>query len=85
MCAADYRGVLRGSLLGHLIFQAAGLDLLVADPRTGVPPHHVMWEGDQGQTGWFIHGYQSLWIPQTPLGPTQQARLVEALFTATRN
>lgn len=66
-------------------FKQQGLDLLVADPRTGVPPHHVMWEGDQGQTGWFIHGYQSLWIPQTLLCPTQQAKLVEALFTATRN
>lgn len=66
-------------------FKQQGLDLFVADPRTGAPPHHVLWEGDQGQTGWFIHGYQSLWLPQTLLAPTQQANLVEALFTATRN
>lgn len=66
-------------------FKQQGLDLFVADPRTGAPPHHVLWEGDQGQTGWFIHGYQSLWIPQTLLDPAQQGTLVEALFTATRN
>ena len=66
-------------------FKQQGLDLFVADPRTGAPPHHVLWEGDQGQTGWFIHGYQSLWLPQTLLAPTQQANVVEALFTATRN
>ncbi|CBA16802.1 FAD-binding oxidoreductase [Xanthomonas albilineans] len=67
-------------------FKQQGLGrFFMADPRNGAPPHHVLWKGNQEETGWFIHGYQSLWIPQALLEPAQQATLVEALFTATRS
>ena len=59
--------------------------IMVADDRPGTPPHHVVWEGDQGQVGWFIHSYQSAWIPASLLRKDQQSLLVEALFACTRH
>ncbi len=59
--------------------------LMVADDRRGAPAHHTLWAGDQEQVGWFIHGYQSAWMPAALLQPGQQARLVDALFAASRH
>jgi FAD/FMN-containing dehydrogenase len=59
--------------------------LIVADGRPGAPRDHVLWAGDQGQVGWFIHGYDSAWIPASLLEASAQARLVDAMFTATRH
>ncbi len=57
---------------------------LVGDGRPAAPPHHFVWAGDEGQAGWFIHGYRSAFLPQGLLAEDQQPRLVEALFAATR-
>jgi FAD/FMN-containing dehydrogenase len=57
---------------------------LVGDVRPATPPHHFVWADDEGQAGWFIHGYQSAFLPQSLLADDQQPRLVDALFAATR-
>ena len=59
--------------------------LMVADGRPGTPADHVVWEGDRGQVGWFIHGYQSAWIPASLLQEDRQSLLVDALFACTRH
>jgi FAD/FMN-containing dehydrogenase len=56
--------------------------LLASDERAGASPDHVVWAGDKEQAGWFIHGYQSAWMPQSLLG---QSPLVDALFAASRH
>ncbi len=58
--------------------------LMVADDRTGAPRDHVLWAGDQGQVGWFIHAYQSVWLPATLLASGAQTRLADALFAASQ-
>jgi FAD/FMN-containing dehydrogenase len=58
---------------------------MIADSRPGAPRDHVLWAGDQGQVGQFIHGYGSAWLPQSLLGNSQQATLVDALFAASRH
>ncbi|MDB6164049.1 MAG: FAD/FMN-dependent dehydrogenase [Xanthomonadaceae bacterium] len=58
---------------------------MVADDRPGAPRHHVVWKGDQDQVGWFIHAYQSAWIPASLLHKDRQSRLVDALFACTRH
>ena len=57
----------------------------VDDDRPGAPRNHVLWAGDQGQVGWFIHGYKSAWLPASLLRKKQQARLADALFACTRH
>ncbi|MEW5304458.1 MAG: hypothetical protein WDW36_007068 [Sanguina aurantia] len=59
--------------------------MMVADGRPGAPRDHVLWAGDQGQVGWFIHGYDSAWMPESLLGIGAQAHLVDTLFAATRH
>jgi FAD/FMN-containing dehydrogenase len=57
----------------------------VDDDRPGAPRNHVLWAGDQGQVGWFIHGFKSAWLPASLLRKKQQARLADALFACTRH
>jgi FAD/FMN-containing dehydrogenase len=59
--------------------------LMVDDDRDGAPRNHVLWAGDQGQVGWFIHSYKSAWMPTSLLQADQQSRLVDALFACTRH
>ena len=58
---------------------------LVRDPRGGAPPHHAWWDGDQGQVGAYLHGYDSLWLPAVLLREDAGERLVQALFAASRH
>jgi hypothetical protein len=59
--------------------------VIVSDNRPGAPRDHILWAGDQSQAGWFIHGYQSAWLPARLLQPQRQAQLVEALFAASQH
>lgn len=59
--------------------------VMVSDERPGAPTHHAAWGGDLGQVGWFIHGYQSAWLPQSLLQADQQAKLVDALYECKRD
>jgi FAD/FMN-containing dehydrogenase len=55
------------------------------DDREGAPPSHMVWAGDRGQVGWYIHAYQSVWLPGNLLATDQQVRLVKALFEASQH
>jgi FAD/FMN-containing dehydrogenase len=56
--------------------------IMARDGRAGTPAHHVVWEGDRGQAGWYIHGYESAWLPAALLEEGAQARLVDSLCAA---
>lgn len=59
--------------------------LVIRDERPDAPPHHILWKGDLEQAGWFIHGYQSAWLPAALLQPDRQAELAEAIFSGSRH
>jgi hypothetical protein len=40
--------------------------------------------GDGGQVAWTIYGYESLWLPTSPLEDDSQERLTNALFAGSR-
>jgi FAD/FMN-containing dehydrogenase len=63
-------------------FQKHAPGLTTMDARAGASPDHHFWTGDGEQAGWFIHGYQSAWLPSGLLAPQQQALLVDALCAA---
>jgi Berberine and berberine like/FAD binding domain len=54
------------------------------DPRHGSPVADIWYTGDGGQAGWFIHGYESAWLPASMLGEDRRGRLNEMLFSASR-
>ena len=58
--------------------------VMVADDRPGAPKHHAYWAMNVEETGWFLHGYQSAWLPASLLRGERQAALVDALFDAAR-
>ncbi|HUH95486.1 MAG TPA: FAD-binding oxidoreductase [Casimicrobiaceae bacterium] len=62
-----------------------GSRAMVSDPRPGAPAHHAWWSGDQDQVYAFLHGYESIWLPAALLAEDRQARLVNALFDASRH
>jgi FAD/FMN-containing dehydrogenase len=58
--------------------------VMVADDRPGAPKHHTYWAMNVEEAGWFLHGYQSAWLPASLLREDRQAALVDALFDAAR-
>lgn len=53
------------------------------DDRPGADPNNMWWTGDAAQVGWFLHGYESAWLPASLL--QQQESLADALFAASRH
>ncbi len=55
------------------------------DERSGSAPSDVWWSGDGGQVGWYIWGYESLWLPASLLASDSRMRLADALFAGSRH
>jgi FAD/FMN-containing dehydrogenase len=58
--------------------------VMIADERPGAPKHHAYWSTNVGEAGWFLHGYQSAWLPASLLHRDRGRALVDALFDAAR-
>jgi FAD/FMN-containing dehydrogenase len=56
----------------------------VFDNRPGSGASNWWWKGDGGQVGWFIWGFESLWLPASLLENDAQQRLADALFANSR-
>src|SRR5215469_16682784 len=67
-------------VLGHIHRQP----IFMIDDRPGAGPNNVWWMGDAGQVGWFIWGFESLWLPASLLEDNAQERLATALFASSR-
>jgi len=63
-------------------FREHAPDVVVADAREGAPRNHVLWKGDQGQVGWYIHGYASAWMPSRFLDDAERDTLAAAICEA---
>jgi FAD/FMN-containing dehydrogenase len=55
------------------------------DNRPGASPNHFWWTGDAAQVGSFWYAYQSTWLPASLLQQSDQSRLVDAWFAASRH
>ncbi|MBV8916399.1 MAG: BBE domain-containing protein, partial [Acetobacteraceae bacterium] len=58
---------------------------ITRDPRPGAPPGDIWWAGNQGEVGFFLHGYESAWLPAHLLSEAERSRLDAALFAASRH
>jgi len=59
--------------------------VVVGDDRPGAPEGNVLWAGNVGEAGVFMHGYQSAWLPVALLRADARPRLGEAIFAASRH
>jgi len=73
-----------GALVARQWWQFDDRGSLICDPRAGVPKHHGWWKGDADQVGFFITGFDSVWLPASLLEEKERGRLVEALFSSSR-
>jgi FAD/FMN-containing dehydrogenase len=74
----------------HFFWDAAFLkqnlpQVVIADNRPGAPDDAVFWAGNLGEAGWYIHNYESVWMPRALLVDGNDRRLVEAMFAASRH
>jgi hypothetical protein len=72
------------AVLDDVLVHLAKEPVFRADDRPGAGPNSFWWSGDAGQVGWFIWGFQSLWMPESLLHDDAQQRLADALFAASR-
>jgi FAD/FMN-containing dehydrogenase len=59
-------------------------DIILKDDRPDAPESNVFWRTNLDEAGWFLHGYESTWMPAALIEPARQPQLVEALFAASR-
>jgi FAD/FMN-containing dehydrogenase len=59
--------------------------LVAMDDRPQAPSENVYWAGDQQQSGQFLFGYHSAWLPISLLPENKQDILSDAIFAASRN
>ena len=59
--------------------------VILRDERRDAPDDNVFWAGNLEETGWFLHAYQSTWLPAALLAPDRQASLVDALYASSRH
>lgn len=89
----DYRVVQGPNVIavpGRHFWDAAWLkrnapQAVLSDDRPGAPADNVFWSGNLGEAGWFVHGYESAWLPAALLEPQRQGALLDALFAASRH
>jgi FAD/FMN-containing dehydrogenase len=65
--------------------RASGSTAVVFDDRPDAEPTHAWWSGDQEQVSAFIHGYESLWLPESLLRGGARASLASALVAASHH
>ena len=77
-------GSLLTGLLDYSLVHLIPQPVLNFDDRPGAEPNNAWWKGDGGQVGWFIWGFQSLWLPASLLEAGAQQHLADALFASSR-
>ena len=59
--------------------------MVLSDERPGASATNVFWRSNLSEAGWFLHAYQSTWMPAALLADDQRASLAEALLAASRH
>jgi FAD/FMN-containing dehydrogenase len=59
--------------------------VIMSDDRPGAPAGNVFWSSNLGEAGWFLHGYESTWLPASLLADVRRGQLVDALFAGSRH
>ena len=66
-------------------WRVEGNPSMIPDTRESARRDRGWWEGDQAQVGAFVHGYDSVWLPESLLVAARSASLARALFAASRH
>ena len=72
------------ALLDDVLVHVMSQPAFNLDDRPGAGLNNAWWKGDGGQVGWFLWGFESLWLPASLLEDDAQQRLADALFASSR-
>jgi FAD/FMN-containing dehydrogenase len=73
------------AVLDDILVRTMHEPLFHRDERPDAALSDFWWGGDAFQVGWYIWGYDSLWMPAYLLESDSQSRLADALFAASRH
>ena len=73
------------ALVDGALRRALRQPLFEMDRRPWAEPNRTWFAGDGGQVGWFIWGFDSLWLPASLLEGDGRRRLADALFESSRH
>jgi FAD/FMN-containing dehydrogenase len=57
---------------------------ILPDDRPGAPGDNIFWSGNLSETGHFLYGFESAWLPAALLASDRQESLADALAAAGR-
>lgn len=58
--------------------------MVLSDERPGASGTNIFWRTNLHEAGWFLHAYQSTWLPAALLADDRRADLADALFAGSR-
>ena len=58
--------------------------MVLSDERPGASATNVFWRSNLSEAGWFLHAYQSTWMPTALLADDKRAQFADSLFAASR-
>lgn len=59
-------------------------NIIASDDRPQAPSENIYWAADKQQSGQFLYGYHSAWLPAALLDANKQPDLANAIFAASR-
>ncbi|MCW5734851.1 MAG: FAD-binding oxidoreductase [Enhydrobacter sp.] len=60
-------------------------EMVLSDERPGASATNIFWKANLNEAGWFLHAYQSTWLPAALLANDRRAGLSDALFDSSRH
>jgi FAD/FMN-containing dehydrogenase len=73
-----------GSLWDAAFLKQNAPQMVLSDERPGASATNIFWATNLHEAGWFLHAYQSTWLPAALLADNRRGSLVDALFDSTR-
>ena len=73
------------ALLDDVLAYTQHEPLFHRDKLPGAAPGNFWWDSDRGEVGWYIWGYDSIWMPASLLASAAQQHLGDTLFAASRH
>lgn len=77
--------VLEGRLLWDPSFLKTLPGIVETDDQPGADQDRIYWASNREESGQFLHGYSSVWVPSAALDPAARERLASGLFEGSRH
>jgi len=74
-----------GSLWDAAFLKQNAPQMVLSDERPGASATNIFWATNLREAGWFLHAYQSTWLPAALLADDRRGSLTDALFDSTRH